>query len=81
MEHGAYSGRYNDPHFEEDCNGMIFAKIGEIGARGVSLVLPGETRPTEKFYNYLDSYSPVVGDRVAVIKTGGTFLVIGKLKY
>ena len=58
---------------------IVFAKIGEVTASGVSLILPGETRTTEKKYNYLASYTPSVNDRVAVFKYGGTMLVLGKL--
>ena len=59
---------------------MIFAKVAEVGTGGIRLLLPGETIPTQKYYNYLTSYSPTIGDRVAVIKNGGTFLIIGKLQ-
>lgn len=60
---------------------MIFAKVAEVGANGLRLILPGESVPTQKYYNYLASYSPTIGDRVAVIKNGGTFLIIGKLQH
>ena len=60
---------------------MIFAKVAEVGANGLRLILPGESVPTQKYYNCLASYSPTVGDRVAVIKNGGTFLIIGKLQF
>lgn len=60
---------------------MIFAKVAEVGTGGIRLLLPGESLPTQKYYNYLTSYSPTVGDRVAVIKNGGTFLIIGKLQF
>ena len=32
-----------------------------------------------KKYNYISSYTPTAGDRTAVLKYGGTMLVIGKL--
>lgn len=60
---------------------MIIATVAEIGQKGIRLILPGETVSTQKYYNALSSYDPVVGERVAVIENGGTLLILGKLKY
>ena len=58
---------------------IVFAKIGEVTSEGVTLILPGENTATIKKYNYISNYTPTVGDRTAVLKYGGTMLVIGKL--
>ena len=58
---------------------IVFAKIGEVTSEGATLILPGESVATTKKYNYISSYTPTAGDRTAVLKYGGTMLIIGKL--
>lgn len=41
----------------------------------------GESVASEKQYAYLDHYNPTVNDRVALVRAGGTWLIIGKISY
>ena len=50
--------------------------------KGVSLVFDGETEATTKrFKRIATSTSLSRGDRVLVIKVGGTYIVVGKVGY
>ncbi len=39
----------------------------------------GETNASQKRYTFLDSYTPVVGDRVLLARVQGTYVVLGKI--
>lgn len=39
----------------------------------------GEDEASERRYPFLESYTPVVGDRVLLLKCGNTWVVIGKV--
>lgn len=40
----------------------------------------GEDQPSQKKYPFLDSYTPVEGDRVLLASVSGTYVVIGKIQ-
>lgn len=40
----------------------------------------GEDQPSQKKYSFLDSYTPVEGDRVLLASVSGTYVVIGKIQ-
>ena len=44
-----------------------------------SIIFDGEIEPSTKRYTYLGSYTPTEGDRVLLLKTGNTYVVIGKI--
>jgi hypothetical protein len=44
---------------------------------GVLLQFAGDGAPSQKGYVYLKPYSPTVGDRVMVVHSAGTYVVIG----
>lgn len=60
-------------------NELRFAKVADITENVVTLIFSDEEAATTKGYRYLDSYTPVVGDRVACIKFGSSYLVLGKI--
>lgn len=39
----------------------------------------GESQVTGRTYPYLASYAPAAGDRIAAIRSGRTWLIIGKI--
>lgn len=41
----------------------------------------GESAASEKQYAYMAHYSPTVNDRVALMRAGGTWLILGKIGY
>ncbi len=45
----------------------------------VQLLIDGATEAGAKGYRYLSSYAPAEGDRVFIIRTSGTIIVIGGL--
>ena len=56
-------------------------KIGEIASVGekVTVKFSGEPEPSQKEYTYLESYHPVIGDRVVMMKDKGTYVILGKI--
>lgn len=57
-----------------------FATVAEITANGIKLIFNGETIQSNKAYKRLESYAnPVIGDKVALIQTSGTYFIIGKV--
>lgn len=39
----------------------------------------GETKNSQKSYKYLSGYMPAVGDKVVMARTGGTYVILGKV--
>lgn len=60
---------------------FIVATVGSTSSAGTTLIFPGQTSATTKRYKRLDGYTPAAGDRVLVVKTGGTYVILGKLVY
>lgn len=60
---------------------FIVATVGSTSLAGTTLIFPGQTSATTKRYKRLDGYTPAAGDRVLVVKTGGTYVILGKLVY
>ena len=58
---------------------LCFAKIAAVTDSGVKLIFSGEDTATVKSYRYLESYTPAADDRVACLKCGGSYLVLGKI--
>ena len=49
-----------------------------VGGRPM-IQFDGESIPSQKEYRKLASYTPAVSDRVALIPTAGTHLILGKV--
>ena len=60
-------------------NGQVFtAKAAEVTEAGVSLILPGQSAATQKYYRQVAiGGSVAAGDMVLVVKVSGTYVVIG----
>lgn len=60
-------------------NGQVFvAKAAEVTAEGVSLILPGQSAATQKYYRRVAIGGTVsAGDLVLVARTSGTYVIIG----
>jgi len=56
-------------------NGL--ATVEAVHGSKVSLVLDGDTRPSEKLRRYLTSYKPKHGDRVLLVND----IIVGSIKY
>jgi hypothetical protein len=41
------------------------------------IVFDGETEPSGKRYNFIDSYRPVPGERVLLCRVADTYLILG----
>ena len=56
-------------------------KIGTIASTNgkPTVTFAGEDQPSQKGYSYLASYTPAVGDRVLLVKIGGTYVILDKL--
>ena len=46
---------------------------------GSTLILPGETEPTTKRYKRISGLTVSAGSRVLVVKTSGTYVIIGRI--
>lgn len=60
-------------------NGQIFtARAAEVTEAGISLILPGQSAATQKYYRRIAiGGSVAAGDMVLCAKTSGTYVVIG----
>lgn len=56
-----------------------FATVKEITSQGLKIMVDGDTDAGLKYYKYIASYSPYVGDRVYFTRESGTYLIIGKI--
>lgn len=58
-------------------------RFGTIPAGYVSgrptVLFDGESAASTKTYPYLASYAPAVGNRVALVRAGATWLIIGRV--
>lgn len=61
---------------------MAVVKLGTVtsvsGGRA-SVQHYGESEPSSKQYTYIDGYFPEVGDKVAMLPQGNTYIIIGKV--
>lgn len=56
------------------------AKVVEITMDGsVKVKFDGEDTESRKTYPYLDSYKPVVGDRVFMCRYNNSYIIFGKV--
>lgn len=57
-------------------------KLGEVTALSggkAKVKLYGDSDASNKLYNYIDGYLPVVGDKVALLPQARTYIIIGKV--
>lgn len=55
------------------------ATVTSVQEGGVTLLIDGETEPSQMVCACLASYTPAAGDRVFFQRVGGTMLVLGKI--
>lgn len=55
---------------------ITLAKAAAVTAAGVSLILPGQTAATQKFYRRLKGSDIQTGDMVVCVKISGTWVVL-----
>lgn len=55
------------------------ATVTGVSGGKVRLEVAGETAATQKYYKYVKSYTPTVGDRVYIDRSSGTYVVLGKI--
>lgn len=60
-------------------NDVFTATAASVGAEGVTLILPGQTQPTQKTYKRLASANVSAGAQVLCIRTSGTIVVLGTI--
>lgn len=71
----------NENDNEGDKNYKL-AKVVELFENETAKIkFDGEDRPSEKQYAYLSSYSPKVDDRILLAAIGGTYIILGKIKF
>lgn len=62
---------------------VVIVKLGEVssvtpGGRAY-VKLYGDGAPSTKLYTYIDGYFPEVGDKVALLPQGKTYIILGKV--
>ncbi|WP_053957171.1 hypothetical protein [Inediibacterium massiliense] len=58
---------------------LKFATVEEIVGNKLKVKFYGETKKSNKAYEKMDSYSsPNIGDVVSLMKTSGTYFILGK---
>ncbi|SJZ60905.1 hypothetical protein [Anaerorhabdus furcosa] len=56
---------------------MILGEVISIDeVNGLTVLIDGEEKPTQKKYAFANSYTPRVGDRVAIAQIAGTYIVM-----
>lgn len=55
------------------------ATVTAVQEGGVTLLIDGETEPSQMVCACLASYTPAAGDRVFFQRVGGAMLVLGKI--
>lgn len=59
---------------------LFIATVGNYSSSlGSTLILPGETEPTQKRYKRLSGSSVSAGYRVLVAKVSGTYVILGRI--
>lgn len=60
---------------------LFIATVGNYSSSlgGATLILPGETEPTQKRYKRLSGSSVSAGYRVLVAKVSGTYVILGRI--
>lgn len=62
---------------------VVIVKLGEVtsvtpGGRAY-VKLYGDGAPSTKLYTYIDGYFPEIGDKVALLPQGKTYIILGKI--
>lgn len=60
---------------------LFIATVGTYSSSlgGATLILPGQTEPTQKRYKHLSGSSMSAGYRVLVAKVSGTYVILGRI--
>ena len=67
------------PRLGAASGGYLTATVDSVDTDGVTLLITGQTAPTQKKYRRLASASVEAGDRVLCVRTYGTIVVLGKI--
>ena len=70
------------PEEKSSGNGTIYlATVADVDAdAGLQLIFDGETAASQKYYKVLETgITPEIGDRVAAMKTSGSYIVLGTI--
>jgi len=62
---------------QQDIQATRLAQVTSVTDAGVFLKFYGETTASQKPYKRLSSYTPAIGDTVAVANINGSFLITG----
>lgn len=61
---------------------FYLATVGSVSASGTTLTFDGQTEPTTKRYKRLTAGTALAaGDRVLVLRTNGSFVILGKIGF
>ena len=56
-----------------------YATVVNVSSEGFNIKFSGEKESSPRVYKKLASYNPKIGDRVAVLYDGSTYLVLGTI--
>lgn len=70
------TGNINSNSFKLGTVAELFATLNTAKVK-----FDGEETAAEKQFAYLSSYTPAVNDRVLLASIGGTYIILGKIKY
>lgn len=61
---------------------FYLATVGSVSASGTTITFDGQTEPTTKRYKRLIAGTALAaGDRVLVLRTNGSFVILGKIGF
>ena len=65
--------------YGRDSGALRMAEVAALSGGRPIVKFYGETKNSQKLYKYLAGYTPAVGDKVAMAKMGGTYVIVGKV--
>ena len=65
--------------FGRDAEAFRIAEVAELSGGRPIVNFYGETKNSQKSYKFLSVYTPAVGDKVIMARTGGTYVILGKV--
>lgn len=65
--------------YGRDSGALRMAEVAALSGGRPIVKFYGETENSQKLYKYLSGYTPAVGDKVAMAKIGGTYVILGKV--
>lgn len=65
--------------YGRDSEAFRMAEVAALSGGRPIVKFYGETKNSQKSYKYLSGYTPAVGDKVIMARTGGTYVILGKV--